>query len=400
MRLLGSRSLKLDLRPIYFCRSIVTCVNHIHYESMNVNLRNHLLNPYIFHSKLFFSHHYSSSSSNDTIKMRLEEVEELCISSLKRAGASSLHAKAITDELTACERDGCQAHGLHRLPAFLQGCIGSDVNAMAMPCVEDISPGCLRVDAQGGFECSSKVLGIPLLAKKALSCGIASMSIINSRGMSNAMWYPAEKLAVDYNLISIVFTNSPAYVAYPGSTDRVFGTNPIAFGWPRANGKPPMVWDQASSVMARGNIEIAKREGKKIPKDVGIDINGATTTDPNKVLEGAQLPFGSYKGANIAMMVELLSAALLGTDLAITTKGKEFDTINRGMLIIALRGDRISNKNSKQDGEQLFRAILQQEGNRLPSDRRYDHRRKVMEEEKLIEISSSLYKNIKKIIPS
>jgi LDH2 family malate/lactate/ureidoglycolate dehydrogenase len=36
-----------------------------------------------------------------------------------------------------------------------------------------------------------------------------------------------------------------------------------------------------------------------------------------EILAGAQLPFGGHKGSNIAAMVELLSAALFGTDLAV-----------------------------------------------------------------------------------
>lgn len=44
---------------------------------------------------------------------------------------------------------------------------------------------------------------------------------------------------------------------------RVFGTNPMAFGWPRPL-TPPLVWDQASSAMARGEIELKVPGGSTV----------------------------------------------------------------------------------------------------------------------------------------
>lgn len=41
-----------------------------------------------------------------------------------------------------------------------------------------------------------------------------------------------------------------------------------------------------------------------------MDAEGKPSTDPTKVLEGAQMPFGAYKGCNIALLVELLSAGV------------------------------------------------------------------------------------------
>ena len=127
-----------------------------------------------------------------------------------------------------------------------------------------------------------------------------------------------EKLA-EQGLVSIVCCNSPAYVsAGRGSARRVFGTNPMAFGWPRPGGSAPYVWDQASAVMSRGELQLAERDGHTIPAGVGVDPSGRDSTDPAAILSGAQLPFGLHKGANISATIELLSAALFGgSDLAV-----------------------------------------------------------------------------------
>ena len=177
-------------------------------------------------------------------KLSLQQVRELANSSLVTCGASPLHASAITEMIYAAECDGCTSHGLFRLPSFLKGCIGGKVDVAAVPAVSSPLPGVVRVDACGGFAQAAEAAGLPLLLTKAKSQGVAMMGVTNTRGMSGAMWYPAEKLAME-GVVSIVCCNSPAYVAAgAGSARRVFGTNPMAFGWPRPDGQPPYVWDQ------------------------------------------------------------------------------------------------------------------------------------------------------------
>ena len=103
----------------------------------------------------------------------------------------------------------------------------------------------------------------------------------------------------------------PPYVAPFGGKKPVYGTNPMGFGWPRKS-RPPLVFDQATSAMARGEVMIAAREKHELPENVGIDENGNPTRDPEAVLNGAQLPFGGYKGASLALMIELLAGPLIG----------------------------------------------------------------------------------------
>eukprot|EP00041_Stephanoeca_diplocostata_P007632 m.110073 g.110073 ORF g.110073 m.110073 type:complete len:125 (-) comp16969_c0_seq6:1183-1557(-) len=106
--------------------------------------------------------------------------------------------------------------------------------------------------------------------------------------MSGAMWYLAEDLAVR-GLVSIVCCNSPAYLGMHGGHKRVFGTNPMAFGWPRPL-SPPLVWDQASSAMARGEIELKRQAGAEVPPGTGIGPDGNPTVDPAEILAGPVPP--------------------------------------------------------------------------------------------------------------
>ena len=110
---------------------------------------------------------------------------------------------------------------------------------------------------------------------------------------------------------------------------------------------------------------------------------GNPSNDAAEILAGAQLPFGGYKGANLSMMVELLSAAVFGTDLAVEKDEAvdEFDSYNRGLFILGIDASRLRANDqadgavlsASEHGEKLFQALAQS-GSRLAGDRRRVHR--------------------------
>ena len=76
--------------------------------------------------------------------------------------------------------------------------------------------------------------------------------------------------------------------------------------------------------MAMGEVQVAKREGHKVPLGTGLTKDGKDTTDPAEIADGGVLlPFGGYKGSGIAMMVELLAGALVGDNFSYETAAKD-----------------------------------------------------------------------------
>ena len=108
-------------------------------------------------------------------------------------------------------------------------------------------------------------------------------------------------------LVAVATAVSPALLAAGPGTGPVFGTNPMAYSVPRA-GRPPFTVDQASSSSAFVSVRHAAARGTPLPEGWAVDADGRPTTDPEAALAGALLPFGGYKGANIALLVELLSS--------------------------------------------------------------------------------------------
>lgn len=311
-------------------------------------------------------------SENTTLT--LDEIHQLALQVLMGHGFSENQASSIADTVTAAERDGCRSHGLFRIAFYVAALKNPSANAQAEPLLRVTDSSVVHVDALQGFCPLALRTGLPALVDKVRMHGTAALAIHNTYNIA-ALWPEVETLA-EQGLVAFAFTTSNAYVAPAGGSKPVYGTNPMAFAFPRQD-KPPMVFDQASSASARGEIQLHLRDGRQLPDGWAIDRDGNPTNDPAAALEGAQLPFGGYKGAALALMVELLAGALIGDNLSI--ESSEHDTHGVGApmggeLLLAIDPSHFSSGNHLSRSEYLFEQILAQPGTRLPSQRRYDTR--------------------------
>jgi LDH2 family malate/lactate/ureidoglycolate dehydrogenase len=318
----------------------------------------------------------------DTVHLTLAEADDLSLRILTKGGLSPAHARAMTDVVVAGQRDECNSHGLYRVLSIIKTLEAGKVNKSAVPELFDVKPCIVRVDAKLGFSLLAFQTGLPVLIEKAKTVGLAALAINNCYHVS-ALWPEVEQIGAA-GLVGLAMNPSHAWVAPAGGTKPVFGTNPIAFAWPRP-GRHPFVFDFATSAAARGDIELHRRAGKPLPLGWGIDAEGKPTTDPLDVFKGAMLTFGGHKGSALAAMVELLAGPLIG-DLMSMESIKYDDgagvTPMHGELILALDpasflgGTMAANLDR---AEQLFDAILGQ-GARLPSQRRYEARERSLKD--------------------
>ena len=340
-------------------------------------------------------------ATNEQITLQLDQVRELATKALIGCNFSEEQAAAVAHTITRAERDGCESHGLFRVPFYAKATQHPGTNPKARPVLSEMSEAVVRVDAGSGFCPLALQTGLPALAEKAKKNGISALVINNAYNIA-ALWPEVEELA-EKGLVAMAFTCANAYVAPAGGIKPLYGTNPMAFAWPR-KGKPPMVFDQASSASARGEIQLHQRDGKPIPEGWAIDANGNPTTDPDEALAGAQLTFGGYKGAAIALMVELMAGALIGDLFSYQSTAR--DTAGSGApfggeFIIAINPKVCSAAGSSEGlvgadplahAEELFGQILMQDGTRLPGERRFKARERT--ESEGISIPVSLHETI------
>lgn len=309
---------------------------------------------------------------SENINLPVSQARDLCLSILCGHGYAPDHAAAITRSLIACQRGECHSHGLYRLIDCVNTLRQGGVDPVAVPELIDQSPAVVRVDAKGGNSLLAFEMGRASLIEKARHSGVALLAINHAFHFS-ALWPEVEWLA-EQGLIAIAMTPSHAYVAPAGGVSPLMGTNPFAFSWPRSDGAP-FTFDFATSVVARGEIELHRRAGKALPEGWAIDAAGNPTTDPEAALSGALLPFGGHKGSALSLMIELLAGPLIGDCLGHQTHAADGQAGNdprHGELLLAIDPAGISPQAIGQrlaQAESLFTAVLEQ-GARLPSRRR------------------------------
>ncbi len=322
-----------------------------------------------------------TANAEQTTRISFEDLVALLKAVFLKAGTSESVADCLARNCAATERDGVTSHGIFRMKGYLASLGTNWVDGQADPKVEDAGPSFVRVDAANGFTQPALAAATPLLLEKVKANGVAVAAIRQSHHLS-ALWPDVEPFARQ-GLVAFAYVNSYAYVAPPGGHSPVYGTNPIAFASPRA-GEDPLAIDLATSAVANGEVQVAAREGRELAPGCGINSESQPTTDPKAILDGgALLPFGGYKGASLAMMVEILSAALTGGQFSFEVDWSDHPgavTPKTGELIILIDPERGGQGNFANRVEFLLRQIMEAGQDRLPGERRYERRRKAMAE--------------------
>ncbi len=158
-----------------------------------------------------------------------------------------------------------------------------------------------------GMVVVSRATEIAIEKAKAHGFGIVGTRHTNSA--TGAIGYYARWMAEE-GLIGFVCSGSAELMAMHGSYEPFLGTNPLAIGIPSAG--TPIVFDMATAAIAWYGVILAKAEGENIPDGVAYDSAGELTTDPAAALAGAIKAFGGYKGAALALIVEVLTRPLVG----------------------------------------------------------------------------------------
>jgi len=219
------------------------------------------------------------------------------------------HATICAEALINAELVGAPSHGLSRLKMYCDRISKKVINPKPKIKIKKISPSITHVDGNNSIGFVAADIAIKTAINNAKKTGIGLVAVKNS-GHYGLSGYYAEQ-AVKKGLIVMVFTNAPPAVAPHGALKSLFGTNPICFGTPTGS-KVPFILDTSISMINRGKIRVAAREGGKIPEGVALDKFGKPTTDPKKALEGVQLPIAGFRGSGLAWMVDILSGVLTG----------------------------------------------------------------------------------------
>lgn len=337
--------------------------------------------------------HLVDSTDMETIELSLSDIRKLTFDILITHGCDTKNASSISHIITDAERDGCESHGLFRLPGYVASLQSGKANGRAEPKLTTKSPVIIEVDGQKGFAPIAHEVGLPKLVSAAKTFGVAVLSLRHILHFA-ALWPETEYLARN-DLVGMACTSYLPKVAPHGTKSALFGTNPISFAWPRKD-MDPICFDMATSSTALGNVQIAAREGKRVKEGIGLDKMGEPTRDPAAIIQGLLLPFGGHKGSAISLMVELLSAGLTGDFFGFESEAQNHDDGGPalgGEFIVAYSPNMIAGDRWSEHTESFITRFKGLDGAYLPGERRYAKRR----DQGTRQINKTLYDTIMRL---
>lgn len=241
------------------------------------------------------------------MKIKLNELRKIMVDVISSNYYSRDEAQKIVEVLMYAEIAGKNSQGVVKL-------LGSEPAQNVKPkyppkIIKETGLSAL-IDGGGAVGTLIGQIAVKKVIEIAKRKGFGIVGTNNTFSSSGVLGFYASKIAQN-DLIGFVAAGSPRAQLHYGGIDSVYGTNPLAFGFPTLN--QPIVFDMATSAITFYGLIRAKILGQKLPEGIAVDKNGNPTVDPAKAMEGAILPFDrSYKGSGLAMVVEVLTGPLTG----------------------------------------------------------------------------------------
>jgi L-2-hydroxycarboxylate dehydrogenase (NAD+) len=262
---------------------------------------------------------------------------------LASCGVPETRARRAAETLVLSDLRGVQSHGVARLHLYVKGLRSGLVDPTADLTIVREAASTIAFDANGGFALALAAEAMDQTIERAEATGICMTTVRNSSHFGIAGGYALQ--AARRGLAALAMTNAGPLVVPTGGAKPMFGTNPIGFGAPLGPDEPPFVIDLATSSVAYGKIEIARRLDKPLPHGVALDASGVVTEDPHAAAYltplGSVLSTGSHKGYALAMMVDALCGPLAGSlwGTHLTSVFRTHDRSRLGHFFLAWRID-------------------------------------------------------------
>ncbi len=230
------------------------------------------------------------------------------------AGAPEDIAEAVANSLVETNLAGHDSHGIICVMLYVDMIRNGDLSPSARPQLRQGSGAVASLDCRRGFGQIGAQVGTAMAAELAHEHGIACVALENVNHVGRLGEY-AETLARQ-RMVGIVLASGTVVrvsVAPWGGREPLLSTNPMAWAVPAGTGDTPFVLDYATAVVANGKVQVALSEGRNFPEGMLLDSDGIPTQDPASFLRGGMLlPFGTYKGYGLSLMMEMIPGILCG----------------------------------------------------------------------------------------
>lgn len=233
----------------------------------------------------------------------------------RSAGWNAEDSRIATDCLVGSDLAGHASHGIGLVPMYVEtikaGRLKPEWKART---VKDDGP---FVVIDGGRALGQVTARDATLKgiETARRQGIALVNLIDSHHVGRIGHYG--EMVAAAGLVGMFWVNvhgrKPTVVPF-GAREPRFSTNPHCVAIPR-QGADPFLLDFATAEMAVNKARVAHAKGEKVRHGTLLDHLGRPTDDPGVLWaspRGSIATFGLHKGSGLAIVCELMSAALAG----------------------------------------------------------------------------------------
>lgn len=334
-------------------------------------------------------------------KVSIKSIDEVTKETLGACGVSEESIGAILDTIHYANRCGIPTHGIGRLPLYVKKIKAGYFNPSDDVKTIIDSDAVAILDANGGFGQVAAKHAIDSALEKAEKYGVAVVGVRNSNNFGTAGYYG--DYAARHGMAAFIFANAAPAIAPTGGNKTIFGTNPLCYAFPGSDINNPIVLDMATTVVARGKVRLAAKNGEKIPMDWAVGPDGKPTDDPNEALKGSLLPIAGYKGYGLSLFVDVFAGMLTGSAYAGKIKplsNMKADS-NNGHLFVVIDTKRFMNTEELNKRVDYFYEAVKACGDEgavmLPGEPGY---RKMAEQVNAVTISAKQFEEVNEIAAS
>jgi LDH2 family malate/lactate/ureidoglycolate dehydrogenase len=251
------------------------------------------------------------------MKIEMDKLKTVAIEILRACGESREGAETVAASMVKADARGITTHGTHLLVPVYDRVQANQLPLPTTVTLVEEKGAAVIIDGGDGLGAVAGKQAVEITVKKAKQFGIATALVRNTNNVGSLACYT--EAAAAQGMIAFMCCNAASAMSPWGGAEAWMGTNPIAIAI-YTGGGIMFSADMASSVVARGKIRKAARNGQAIPSDWAIDAEGHTTTDPAAALKGCLLPMGGPKGSALALAVDIIAGVLSGAGYAVDLK--------------------------------------------------------------------------------
>jgi L-2-hydroxycarboxylate dehydrogenase (NAD+) len=323
-----------------------------------------------------------ADAATKSVRVPVSAVSGLITDAMIKSGLPPADAAKVAELMLEADLTGADAHGVFRLPQYVNRLKLGSTNPRPTITVERTAPATALVDGDNGMGHLAVARAAETAVALARECGIAWVGVRRSNHAGAAGVYAA--LLLKAGMVGIYSAVANAnHMPLAGGAEPLLGTNPLAIAIP-AGEEPPLVLDIATSIVSYGTIKNHRLQNIPLAPDWMVDPKtGDVVTDPHRSAAALLLPMGGYKGAGLAMMLGILAGtlnrALFGRD-CIDFNAEPGKVTNTGQFVFALDParfqplDRFKAEVDRHSRELRASKTLPGESVRLPGEQRAKRR--------------------------